>query len=124
VSFDYDPPSAPELQPVAVAFMRYAFTHDLKVIIMGLWPQGPQQAEQAVQSAIDEDPALQDKIKYGVDYVNLGFQSGNEFVILRMGEGFKTQFPFEKRPQFFQYRLGPESFSRQTRHRGMGADRG
>lgn len=93
VSFDYDPPSAPELQPVAVAFMKYAFAHDLKVIIMGLWPQGPQQADQAVQSALDDNPELRDQIKYGVDYVNLGFQSGNEFVILRMGEGFKTQFP-------------------------------
>jgi hypothetical protein len=93
VSFDYDPPSAPELQPVAVAFMKYAFLHDLKVIIMGLWPQGPQQAEQAVQSAFDAEPQLRDQIKYGLDYVNLGFQSGNEFVILRMGEGFKTMFP-------------------------------
>jgi hypothetical protein len=93
VSFDYDPPSAPELQPVAVAFMKYAFTHDLRVIIMGLWPQGPQQAEQAIQEAFDTDPSLRDKVKYGVDYVNLGFQSGNEFVVLRMGEGFKTQFP-------------------------------
>jgi hypothetical protein len=93
VSFDYDPPSAPELQPVAVAFMKYAFAHDLKVIIMGLWPQGPQQADQAIQSAFEADPKLRDQVKYGVDYVNLGFQSGNEFVILRMGEGFKTMFP-------------------------------
>ncbi len=92
-SFDYDPPSAPELQPMADAFMKYAFEHGLKVIIMGLWPQGPQQADQAVQAAFAEDPELRKKIKYGVDYVNLGFQSGNEFVILRMGENFKAMFP-------------------------------
>jgi len=92
-SFDYDPPSAPELQPMAVAFMKYAFDHGLKVIIMGLWPQGPQQADQAIQSAFKAEPSLKKKIKYGRDYVNLGFQAGNEFVILRMGESFKAMFP-------------------------------
>ncbi len=92
-SFDYDPPSAPELQPMAVAFMKYAFEHDLKIIIMGLWPQGPQQADQAIQAAFIENPDLKQKTKYGVDYVNLGFQSGYEFVILQMGQSFKSMFP-------------------------------
>ncbi len=92
-SYDYDPPSAPELQPMADAFIKYCFDHDLKVIIMGLWPQGPQQANLSIEAAFRENPALRNNIKYGVDYVNLGFQSGNEFVILRMGESFKAMFP-------------------------------
>lgn len=92
-SFDYDPPSSPELQPMADAFMQYAFEHDLKVIIMGLWPQGPQQANQAIEAAFTKNPALRDQVVYGVDYVNLGFQAGNEFVIQRMGESFKAMFP-------------------------------
>lgn len=92
-SFDYDPPSAPELQPMADAFMRYAFEHKLKVVIMGLWPQGPQQAQQAVEAAFAKNPQLAKDIVYGVDYVNLGFQSGNEFVVQRMGESFKAMFP-------------------------------
>lgn len=94
-SFDYDPASAPELQPMADAFVAYAFEHDLKLIIMGLWPQGPQQAQQAVEAAFLANPALRDKITYGVDYVNLGFQAGNEFVILRMGESFKAAYPLD-----------------------------
>lgn len=97
VAFDYDPPSAPELQPMADAFMKYAFEHDLKVIIMGLWPQGPQQAELSIQAALDANPELKKKIRYGYDYVNLGFQSGNEFVILRMGESFKSMFPADRK---------------------------
>jgi hypothetical protein len=92
-AFDYDPPSEPELQPMADAFMKYCFDHEIRVIIMGLWPQGPQQADQAVEAAFEMDPSLRDKIVYGEDYVNLGFQSGNEFVILRMGESFKAMFP-------------------------------
>jgi hypothetical protein len=92
-SFDFDPPSAPELQPMANAFMKYAFEKDLKVIIMGLWPQGPQQANQAVEAAFADAPALRDRVQYGRDYVNLGYQAGNEFVILRMGQKFKAMFP-------------------------------
>jgi len=93
VSFDYDPPSAPELQPMAEAFMRLCFQRDLKVIVMGLWPQGPQQAGMAFQK-IFEDPEIQAKnLQYGVDYVNLGFQTGNEFVIQRMGSSFESMFP-------------------------------
>ncbi len=92
MSFDYDPPSAPELQPMAISAIRYCFEHDLKVIIMGLWPQGPQQAQMAVAQALD-DPAIAAKnLKYGEDYVNLGFQTGNEFVIQRMGSDFSSMF--------------------------------
>jgi len=92
VSYDYDPPSAPELQPMSDAFLRYCFEHDLKVIIMGLWPQGPLQAQQSINKVL-EDPSLAAKdLKYGVDYVNLGFQTGNEFVIQRMGSDFRSMF--------------------------------
>jgi len=92
-AFDYDPPSAPELQPQAEAFMAYAFKHDLKVIIMGLWPQGPQQANMAIAKVLQQPGIRAKNLRYGVDYVNLGFQSGNEFVIQRMGTSFSGMFP-------------------------------
>ena len=38
----------PELQPMAEAVLYYCFLRDLKVIIIGLWPQGPQQADLAL----------------------------------------------------------------------------
>ena len=92
VSFDYDPPSAPELQPMAESFFRYCFDHNLKIIIMGLWPQGPQQANMALARVLGEEKYKSKNPMYGVDYVNLGFQSGNEFVIQRMGTEFKSMF--------------------------------
>jgi len=96
-AFDYDPPSAPELQPMAVAFMKYAFKHDLKVIIMGLWPQGPQQAQMAVEEAMLDPEVAAKNLQEGIDWVNLGFQSGNEFVIQSMGSEFKRMFPKDDR---------------------------
>lgn len=93
MSFDYDPPTAPELQPMAETFFYYCFKHDIKVIIMGLWPQGPQQAELAVRKVLTIPEIASKNIEYGVDYINLGFQAGNEFVIQRMGGSFKSMFP-------------------------------
>jgi hypothetical protein len=93
VSFDYDPSSMPELQPMAEAFFRHAFKKDLKVIIMGLWPQGPLQATIALEEVF-KDPDIEAKhLKYGVDYVNLGFTAGNEVVIDRMGHSFQESYP-------------------------------
>ncbi len=97
ISFDYDPPSAPELQPMAESIIRLCLQQDLKVIVMGLWPQGPQQANQAFEKVmLDEDIAAKNLV-YGEDYCNLGFQSGNEFVIQGMGTSFKSKFPSDYR---------------------------
>ncbi len=93
MAFDYDPGSAPELQPMAVAVLRFCFENDLKPIIVGLWPQGPQQAEMALSVVLAEDSIAAKNLQRGVDYSNLGFQSGNEFVIQRMGSDFKSMFP-------------------------------
>ncbi len=97
MSFDYDPQSAPELQPMAIAFIRYALKHDFKIIIMGLWPAGPQQAYQAIEVAKTDPEIAAMNLEYGVDYVNLGFQSGNEFVIQAIGSSFKQMFPQDDR---------------------------
>ena len=95
VAFDYDPGSAPELQPMALSFFRHCFTKDLKVIIMGLWPQGPVQANIALED-IFRDPEIKAKnLKYGVDYVNLGYMVGNEVVIQRMGSDIQATFPVD-----------------------------
>ena len=97
VSFDYDPGSMPELQPMAEAFFSHAFGNDLKLIIMGLWPQGPLQANIALE-AVFADPDISAKnLQYGVDYVNLGFTAGNEVVIDRMGHSFEEAYPQDGR---------------------------
>ncbi|HQL24396.1 MAG TPA: hypothetical protein PKY95_08255 [candidate division Zixibacteria bacterium] len=93
VSFDYDPASAPELQPMAEAFLYLAFQRDLKVVIMGLWPQGPQQANQALAKVLARPEIAAKHLEYGVDYLNFGYQVGNEFVIQRMGSSFQSMFP-------------------------------
>ena len=97
VSFDYDPASAPELQPMAEAVLGECFERDLKVIIMGLWPMGPQQADIALDSIMYRMGLTEQDLTYGEDYVNLGYQAGNEFVIQRMGSSFESMFQTDYR---------------------------
>lgn len=102
VSFDYDPPTAPELQPMAETFLHLCFERDLKVIIMALWPQGPQQANLALEKVLALEEIAPKNLQYGIDYVNLGFQTGNEFVIQRMGSSFESMFPTDYRGTPYQ----------------------
>ncbi|MGB8656868.1 MAG: hypothetical protein WCE90_03675 [Candidatus Zixiibacteriota bacterium] len=93
VSLDFDPASMPELQPMADAFLRQCFRKGLKVIIMGLWPQGPLQANISLEKVL-RDPEIKAKnLQYGIDYVNLGYTAGNEVVIDRMGHSFEESYP-------------------------------
>ena len=90
VSLDYDPSSEPELQPMAETFLLYAIKRKFKVICIGLWPQGAIQAERARRVA---EEVTGHQFEYGIDYINLGYQAGNELVIQRMGSSIPAMFP-------------------------------
>lgn len=111
VSLDYDPSSEPELQPMAETFFRYAMKRNFKIICIGLWPQGPIQAERA-RRVIEE--ATNRQFEYGVDYINLGYQAGNELVIQRMGSSIPAMFPrdyFGEPVDSFPIMQGVKNFS-------------
>ncbi len=96
-AFDYDPPSAPELQPMSIAVLKVGLRKKWRMVWVGLWPQGPRQAEMAWSDAL-ADPRFKDRQPvYGVDYVNLGFQAGNEAVMQRMGSDIPGTFPQDYR---------------------------
>jgi hypothetical protein len=115
VSCDYDPGSDPELQPMAETGFRHFITNHLKFAIIGLWPQGPMQANKALKAiseiktgyVVDKGDTLyfgrdlivvgNDTARYGQDFINLGFQSGNELVIQRMGSSIKGAFANDAR---------------------------
>ncbi len=88
VSFDYDPAAAPEVHPMALAFLRHCFEKKHKVIIIALWPQGAQLALSAVAELGGTF-----NLKYGEDYVNLGYKAGGPIVINLLGTSFRDVFP-------------------------------
>ncbi len=88
VAFDYDPAAAPEVHPMALAFLHHCFQKKHKVIIMALWPMGAQLAVSAM-AEMNQDFDLE----YGRDYVNLGFKPGGDIVVKSLGASFPEIFP-------------------------------
>ncbi len=91
ISFDYEPSTATELQPMAKALIEHAWIKNQRVIAIALWPQGVQMAEQAFGSLLTKYPYK----KYGKDYVNLGFKTGGMVTIQAMGRNLKDVFPID-----------------------------
>ncbi len=92
-SFDYDPSTMTELQPMAEAMLYHAFSRNQKVLAMALWPQGVQMADQAYAKVIKSFP---DK-KYGVDFVNMGYKIAGIVTIQSMGKNMPEVFPTDER---------------------------
>jgi hypothetical protein len=76
--FDYDPGSEPELQPMADAFVRHCSERGLKMFFIALWPLGQNMVDGVINGLLAEEyPHL----KYGHDFMDLGYKSGNEGVV-------------------------------------------
>jgi len=78
MAWDYDPSTEGELGPMATAFAMHCCEKKAKLYFLTLLPVGPQMVEQTIDKVIRPDYS---NMVYGIDYVNLGFKSGNEGVI-------------------------------------------
>ena len=78
VSFDFDPPSEPELQPMADSFVRHLCHQKQKIYFMALWPMGQAETMDTVSRVINQEFP---NYTYGQDYVMLGFKPGGQGVI-------------------------------------------
>lgn len=87
LSFDYDPSSKEELQPMALALLHHCFRRGVKVIGMTHNPGGTGLAEQALNSV-----ASIYQRKYKEDYVFLGYKPGGASLVINMGEDLHTAF--------------------------------
>jgi len=71
LSFDFDPASGAEVQPMTEAIVHHCFKKNLKLICPSLWPQGPSLATEVFNKL-----APRYNKTYGVDWVNLGYLPG------------------------------------------------
>lgn len=88
MSCDYDPSTRPEMAPMTQTALRQLFRKRCKVVVTVLWNGGPALVDQILHRVGDE----QHKV-YGIDYINLGYQAGNEAVMVHMGQGVAAAFP-------------------------------
>jgi hypothetical protein len=92
LSIDYDPSSAAELTPMAVAVLRHCFSKGIRVIVISLQytGQGAGIAAEVVPKIAAEYGRVKDK-----DWAFLGFQPNAVVAMLQMGEDFKRTFPVD-----------------------------
>ena len=94
LSFDFDPASEGELGPMATSIVRHCAEKRHKMYFMCLWPLGEQMIDERIAAVIKADfPEL----RYGVDYVNFGFKSGNEGVIKVVATDFAAAYGSDSR---------------------------
>jgi len=93
ISGEYDPGTAPEIQPMMIGALKQCFRKGLKVILMGLWPQGPALENQALEKVFKEREFAKMNLQYGQDYVNLGYKTGGGALIQSMGTSIPVTFP-------------------------------
>jgi hypothetical protein len=94
LSFDYGPSSAPENDPMAEGFLRQCFVKKIPVIVCALYPLGGLTlANNSLAKVTAEFPGL----RYGVDYVNLGYKDGAAAVMRNLDKDFAGPFPADTR---------------------------
>lgn len=90
LSFDFDPPMSPEVQPMADVITRHVLAKKHQAICMTLWATGQAQFNITMNDVIKTDfPNLVE----GVDWVNMGYKAGNEGVLNVIRTDFKKMFP-------------------------------
>lgn len=90
VDFDYEPQTAPELDPMGFAILRHVFKRRIKLLVLSLYVQPLGLAQNALTQVIEEFNSVAktnaDSIIYGRDYVFLGWVPPPIIPILGMGE--------------------------------------
>jgi len=91
ISIDFDPSSAPEVQPMLIALLRHCFKKNLKVILTGQLALGLPMGEIALNQVAPEYQKV-----YGKDYVNIGYRPGYAAMMVGIGreirDFFKTDY--------------------------------
>ncbi|MEO0025603.1 MAG: hypothetical protein ABIK54_02430 [candidate division WOR-3 bacterium] len=91
ISIDFDPSSAPEVQPMLIAILRHCFKKNLKVILTGQLALGLPLGEIALNQVSGEYNKV-----YGKDYVNIGYRPGSTALMVGIGreirDFFKTDY--------------------------------
>lgn len=88
---DYDPGSAPELQPMLDAAIRQLCRKNIKIVAGSLWPACPP----LVNRTFTEIAIGEFQKERGVDFINLGFKEGREVVMVQLGEDMHSTYPVD-----------------------------
>lgn len=78
ISFDYSPSTVPEVQPMVDAVVRHCAARKQKLYLMALWATGQNITDETIHRVLEKEFP---EYRYGEDYLNLGYKSGNQGLI-------------------------------------------
>ena len=87
-SFDYEPDTMAELDPMSIATLRHAFRKGVKVLAQTTYAGGVGIAERVLSEV-----AAEYGVEYGRDYIFLGYNPDYSATMLRMGESIRATYP-------------------------------
>jgi hypothetical protein len=90
LALDFDPPSEPELLPMAMSYTRHLALRGHRIYFMTLWPVGQQEVERVILNVLNAEFP---EYEYGVDYLSLGYKTGGQGVIQGVLSDFRRQYP-------------------------------
>jgi hypothetical protein len=88
-SFDYDPGSRAEMEPMSVAVLRHLLMRGHKPVVITLWQTAPSMIEGVCNRVCGREFHKE----YGKDYVYLGLKEGREAVMVAMGRSIRDAYP-------------------------------
>ncbi len=89
----YDPSTSPELQPMVKATLRHIFRKGAKAVTLGMWPQAPPLLDRAAREVLAEAEFSSMGLRYGHDFVHLGYMPGFFLVVKGMNRDIRQTFP-------------------------------
>ena len=85
MAIDFDPNSAAELSPMALAFTRHCCLRRHKIYFVTTWGTGVPLLDATIKTVVQSEFGRGDRpYQYGVDYVNLGFVAGDAVAISQL----------------------------------------
>jgi hypothetical protein len=95
ITADYTVSVVPELYPMHKAVVRRLFEKDVKIVVSTLWIEGVPLIDKTFNEVCTELEKEGKMKTYGVDYVNLGYKSGDDVVMTRLGSSFAETYPID-----------------------------
>src|SRR5579871_4909922 len=91
ISVDYDPNSAAELTPMALAFTRHCCARHHRIYLVTLWGTALPMIDALTKDVIQAEFSSGDHpYKYGEDYVNLGYLPGENVAIRQLSSDIRN----------------------------------